>query len=111
VAEKIKERLGLDFLKPLEKSDRAFPQEDPAFNSALLAYGWRFLDFLGKANGIVRLYQVIDVVQMPIEVALKIVDYFESRGLIQVIQRDLKGDHTITITPLGKNVLSQYQPT
>lgn len=49
------------------------------------------LDFLSKAsNGTAKVHELIDDVQMPIDVALKVVDYFESRGIIQVTQRDLK---------------------
>jgi len=74
-----------------------------------MAYGWRILDFLSKANnGTAKVYELIDHIQMPIDVALKVVDYFESRGTVEVAQRDLKGDHTLMITPAGRNMLSQY---
>lgn len=110
MSDKIRDRLGLDFLRPLgsPESDRP-PREDPAMSDALMAYGWRVLDFLSNANnGTAKVYELIDRVQIPIEIALKIVDYLESRGIVQVTQRDLKGDHTLAITPAGRSILSQY---
>jgi len=107
--EKIRERLGLDFLQPANPQDLKQPRgEDPALTQALMAYGWRVLDSLAKSNGgAAKVYELIDRVQIPIEIALKLVDYFESRGIIQVIQRDLKGDHSLAITQAGRDMLTQ----
>src|SRR5208282_1955049 len=101
MTERIRDRLGLDFLRfpsPRTTSDQRVG-EDPALTDALMAFGWRFLAFLNNAEGgTAKLYDVVDSLKIPIEIALKVVDYFESLGIVQVTQRDLKGDHTLAIT-------------
>ncbi len=112
MSEKIRERLGLDFLRPRVGSD-ASPSsiEDPVLTSALMTYGLRILDFLEANNGTSTVYQLIDHIQMPIDVALKVIDYFASRRAVEVVRRDLKGDHTLVITPVGRSMLGQQAAT
>lgn len=112
MSEKIRERLGLDFLRPKSPDVASSKGVDPGLTSALMAYGWRILDFLNKSsNGTATVYELIDHVQMPIDVALQAIDYFEGRGNLEVTRRDLKGNHTVVITPAGRSMLSQYSTT
>lgn len=53
-----------------------------------------------------RLYTLIDQLQIPIEVALKVTDYLEKRGHLRIVQRDLKGDHELQLTEEGRKLLA-----
>lgn len=109
--EEIRKKLGLDYLrraaeqKPssAEASQDVFP---PFLSDALIAYGRKLLEVLKRAApATVRLHPLIDELQIPIDVALKVTDYLEEKKYLTVVRRDLKGDHELLITDEGRRLL------
>lgn len=97
-------QLGLDFLRGQQ---REAPEPLPPFlKDALLSYSRPILEALARAHpGTIRLYALIDQLQIPIEVALKVVDYLERNNLLTIVRRDLKGDHELQLTDAGRRLL------
>jgi predicted transcriptional regulator len=102
----LRSRLGLDYLQKRggEPDDRQSGRS--ALDEARLAYARPLLDALRRASpGPVHLYQLIDELGVPIDLALKLVDDLESRGYLTVVNRDLKGNHELRLTDEGARVL------
>jgi len=107
----IRQQLGLDYLKGSERADgptqRAQAQESPPFlEEAIIAYSRPMLEKLRESpHGSAKLYTLIDRLQIPIETALKVMEYLEGRNYLRVIHRDLKGDHELQLTDDGRRLL------
>ncbi len=106
----IKERLGLDFLKPFtDKSSAAAPAKESAdeyLENAVLAFTGPVLDVL-KDRQPASLYSVVDKAKIPLDVANKVVDVLAKRQLVRVIEHDpMKLDHKIEITEAGARLVS-----
>jgi hypothetical protein len=52
-----------------------------------------------------RLYTLIDQPQIPVDLALKVTEYLETRNYLEVVHRDLKGDHELKLTEDGRRLL------
>jgi hypothetical protein len=107
----IRKQLGLDFLRETERKEVLSPNSSRSAQSfledAVLAYGRPILDKLRQAApGTLRLFSVIDDLQIPIEVALKTTDYLAERNFLTVVSRDLKGNHELALAEAGRKLLS-----
>ena len=102
----IRKQLGLDYLRSSEQVEKTPDTQASFLDDALISYGRPLLEALGKAApATVRLYTLIDQLQIPIEVALKVTDYLEKRGHLRIVKRDLKGDHELQLTEEGRKLL------
>lgn len=79
----------------------------PEFLSdALVAYGRPMLEAIRRsAPGTARLHSLVEELKIPIEVALKVVDYLEQKRYVAVVSRDLKGNHELRLTDEGARLL------
>lgn len=106
----IRRQLGLDYLRrsgeekeSVERSQEPLP---PFLSDALIAYGRKILESLARvAPATGRLFSLIDELQMPIDVALRVVEHLEGKKYLTVVRRDLKGDHDLAITDEGRKLL------
>ncbi|HEU4368365.1 MAG TPA: hypothetical protein VFV05_09090 [Methylomirabilota bacterium] len=102
----IRRQIGVDYLRG-KKTSRAAPKPEsdvarPPLDSALLAHGRAVLEAIRKAEpepG--RLYAIVEELQLPIDVVLRVVDYLEREGYVAVAARDLKGNHALRLTAAG----------
>jgi predicted transcriptional regulator len=79
----------------------------PFLDEALIAYGRPMLDILqAAAPNTVLLHDLLDRVKWDIETALKVVDYLEEQGLLQIKERDRKGNHRLALTDRGRHLVS-----
>ncbi len=103
----IRKQLGLDYLRGSDVAEKAPDTQAPPFlDDALISYGRPFLEALRKADPeTMRLYTLIEQLQIPIEVALRVTDYLEKRGHLRIVKRDLKGDHELQLTEEGRKLL------
>ena len=107
----IRDQIGLDFLRKrgTEPEDRptGLNEERPPFlDEALLTYGRPLLEALRRAApGTERLHGLIDEMAIPIDVALRVVDHLESQRYLEVVNRDLKGNHELRLTDEGARLL------
>lgn len=106
----IRRQIGLDYLQNKGASRGIARSEgDPvpaALDSALLAHGRAFLEAIRRAEpepG--RLYTIVEDLQVPIDVALRVVEYMERQGYLTVAARDLKGNHALRLTADGAALL------
>jgi len=105
----IRKKFGLDYLKggSQGRAPAEPPRQQPFLDDALIAYGWRVLDSLRQARpGTKRLYVLIDELKMPIDVALKVVEQLEARKYVEIVAKDLKGDHELRVTEDGVKFLA-----
>jgi hypothetical protein len=105
----IRQRIGLDYLKKRgadpESADTT-QSRSPFMDDALLAHGRRILQAVSEvAPASAKLYDVIDRLQIPIDVALKVVDYLDRNGYLSVVARDLRGNHELRLTDEGVRLL------
>lgn len=109
--EEIRKKLGLDYLRrgAEQKTPAAVPAQGdlpPFLSDALIAYGRPLLEALKRAaTGTARLHALIEELQIPIDVALKVTEYLEEKKYLTVVRRDLKGDHELKITDEGRRLL------
>ena len=107
----IRKQIGLDFLRTREISqgptgERARGTGSTDLSGALITYGREVLGAVRKAEpDPAKLHVVVDQLHIPIDVALEVVDYLEKQGYVTVIDRDLKGNHTLRLTPAGAALL------
>lgn len=104
----IRKQLGLDYLRGTDTEEVPNAREStPFLDDALISYGRPILEALRRNSpATTRLYALIEELQIPIEVALKVTDYLEKRGHLTVVRRDLKGDHELQLTEEGLKLLS-----
>jgi hypothetical protein len=103
----IRDRIGLDYLA--KRGVQREPEPEPrrqggaAFiDEALLAYGRPMLDAVRRAAPApARVYAIVDDLQIPIDVALELVDHLEQNGYLVVVSRDLRGNHEVRLTDAG----------
>ncbi len=109
--EDIRKKLGLDYLRrgTEQKTSQAEPAEEalpPFLSEALIAYGRRMLEALRRAEpATARLFTLIDELQVPIDVALRVTDYLADKRYLTIVRRDLKGDHELRLTEEGRKLL------
>lgn len=107
----IRKQLGLDYLRRGAKKKESPPTPPkealpPFLSDALIAYGRPMLDVLRRADPVtVRLHPLIDELQIPIDVALKVTEYLEAKKYLAIVRRDLKGDHELQISEEGRKLL------
>lgn len=107
----IRRQLGLDYLRrgteekevPKGTAEEALPS---FLSDALIAYGRNMLEALKRASpGTAKLHALIDELNIPIDVALKVTDYLEEKKYLTVVRRDLKGDHELQLTDEGRRLV------
>jgi hypothetical protein len=113
----INDQLGLGYLnRPRSASDAdqltpgslPNPSATPvAPREAILTFGRPMLDDLAEAGGSARLWDLIEKRRIPIDICLRLVDAFEQDGLLEVQERDLKGNHGVRITTKGRSVIAR----
>lgn len=107
----IRQRIGLDYLarRGVQKKSReeAAPQGPPPFLAdALLSYGRPLLEAIRRAApATAHLHNVIEELKIPIDIALKLVDYLEDQRHLVVVRRDLRGNHELQLTDEGLKLL------
>jgi predicted transcriptional regulator len=103
----IRKQLGLDYLRGAEQAETPRAREEPPYlDDALISYGRPVLEALRRnAPATTRLYALIDELNIPIEMALRVTEYLEKRGHLRIVQRDLKGDHELQLTEEGRKLL------
>lgn len=105
-----RKQLGLDYLqgttravtdKNVEGSARGY------LDDAVIAYGRPILEQLNKSSGgTAKLYSIIDALNIPIETALKVTEELDLRGHLNIVRKDLKGDHELQITNAGRRLVN-----
>ena len=50
-------------------------------------------------------YDLVDTLNMPLDALLKVVEYLVAQDQLAIAQRDLKGNHTVALTDLGRKLL------
>jgi hypothetical protein len=108
----IKKQLGLEFLKrksrggPSSAGSSNAPALPPFLQDALLSYGRPLLEAIGAAAPApARLHDIVEQIQIPIDVALRVSDYLQEQGYLTVVRRDLKGNHELQLTDEGRRAL------
>lgn len=107
----IRQRIGLDYLgqRGTQKKGReeaAAPSPPPFLSDALLSYGRPLLEAVRRAApGTAHLHDVIDELKIPIDIALRLVDYLQEQHHLLVVRRDLRGNHELQLTDEGLKLL------
>jgi hypothetical protein len=106
----IRKQLGLDYLRGSEPSEaptrREQNQESAFLQDALIAYGRPMLEKLRQSpQESATLYTLIDQLQIPIDLALKVTEQLEAGNYLKIVHRDLKGDHELKLTEDGRRLL------
>ena len=110
--EEIRKKLGLGYLRrgAEQKETPAEPRQEPLppfLSDALIAYGRTILEALRRGEpATARLHALIEQLQIPIDVALKVTEYLEEKKYLTVVRRDLKGDHELRLTDEGRRLLA-----
>ena len=102
----IRRQIGLDYLQNKSASRGVAEPVPSSLDSALLAHGRAVLEAIRRAApepG--RLYTIVEDLQIPIDVALRVVEYLERQGYLTVAARDLKGNHALRLTADGAVLL------
>ncbi len=104
---RLREQLSLDYLKRSREPEvRPSYHLQEAVQEVVIAYGGKILEALSEAPGNqARLYDLIEKTRIPIEEALAVTDFFETNGYVDVISRDLKGNHELKLTDRGQKLI------
>lgn len=100
-------QLGLDYLKA---DPRRSPDQDPSNPSAdriqaLLVYGRPIVKELKQMGGSGRLHPIISKLDIPIAVALQVVELMESERMLTVTNRDVTGNLELSVTQRGERLV------
>jgi len=111
----IREKFGIDYLLPSRSTEseslsaaQISSPADPLIERALTAYGGRILTMLSESpdkSG--RLHDIVDKTGLGMETMLGITDRMVRSGLISIVESDKYGNHKISITPTGEELLKQ----
>lgn len=105
----IEKQLGLGYLNQRNRADPpAQSQSRPLASDPveiLTKFGRPLLKAIAKSGGVDRLYPLIEGLQMPISVALPVVEFLEREDLVEVIDRDLKGNYQLRVTNRGRGMI------
>lgn len=108
----IRQRIGLDYMVRGRGAQHGVREEAPHpgppsfLSDALLSYGRPLLDAIRRASPqTAHLHKLIEELQIPIDVALKLVDYLEEHRYLVVVRRDLRGDHELRLTDEGLKLI------
>jgi hypothetical protein len=105
----IEKQLGLGYLDKRSKGDSSnrnqirTPGTDPV--EMLTKFGRPLLKAIAQNNGTDRLYPLLERLQMPISVALPVVEFLEREDLVEITDRDLKGNYQLRLTNRGKGMI------
>lgn len=104
---RLREQLSLDYLKRSREPEvRPSPHLQEAIQGVVIAYGGEMLGILSKApDNRDKLYHLIEEIGIPIEEALEVTEFFEKNGYVDVISRDLKGNHELKLTDRGLKLI------
>lgn len=103
----IEKQLGLGYLDRRSKTD---PSNRGSSNRAigsdpvelLSKFGRPLLKGIAATGGVDRLYPLLERLQMPISVALPVVEFLEKEDLVEIVDRDLKGNYQLRLTNRGR---------
>lgn len=110
-------QLGLDYLAGRRGAASVEPRENwPTGSSAagvpldpirtLSEYGRPLLKAASTMGPSARVYDLVDKTQIPLTVALPVIDFLSRSGLIEVVaQDDLKGNHELRLTKTGQAMI------
>jgi len=109
----IKKKLSVDYLRGSSANSSSAqrpPVEQQAqrfMDDALISYGRKVLEVLEKGKGEkASVYEICEQIQVPIDTVLKVVEYLQSKAMIEIVNSDLKGNHELHLVPAGKKLLA-----
>ncbi len=114
----IRERLGLDFLKPASQAPETAEGEGARrsasraaaaseyLEDALLTLAPKALKVLAASPGRrSTVFELVDHLREPVSALNPVLAHLRERGYVNLIREDLKGNHEIEITDRGMRVV------
>lgn len=106
----IEKQLGLGYLDKRSRGDssnRAAPGRAPGLDPVemLGKFGRPLMKAISQSGGVERLYSLLEGLQMPISVALPVVEFLEREDLVEIVDRDLKGNYQLRLTNRGRGMI------
>ena len=108
----IEKQLGLGYLDRSSKTETS--NRDGSTRSLwngldpvemLSSIGRPLLKGVASAGGVERLYPLLENLHMSISVALPVVEFLEQQDLVEIVDRDLKGNHELRLTKRGRGMI------
>jgi hypothetical protein len=108
----IRKQIGLDFLRSRDASQgqdrRASERVSRNLEGALVAHGGPVLEAIRRVQPEpARLHAIVEDLRIPIDVAIRVVDYLEQQNYVEVVNRQLNGNHELRLTPEGVALLAR----
>ena len=103
----IAKQLGLDYLKadPQRSTQQSPPNTSGDRIESLLVFGRPIIKELKQSGGAGRLHPIISKLNIPIAVALEVVELMETEGLVAVTDRDVTGNLDLRLTKRGERLV------